>query len=1155
MLYATVYDTFNRTTSNGWGTSDSGHAWTVSVSGDSSTTPAATSAPGYAVHAVSAVTTPRYSTVGPNAADVDIRFQVGVSAFALTQPVSAGAVARWADSSNHYYFRVDFNTDQVIGYQIHKVVAGADTLIASGLVTLVAQVASGRYWVRCKVSGTSLKVKIWSDATGEPTVWTGTTTDAAISAAGKVGLRSVLVTGNTNTQPVTFKYSYFTCSPYINRDGQKLQVAIEAAFGADISTDAATWNWYDITAKVAHENILKFRQGRSDGSSAAEPATIALELFNTTGDFSEDNPTSIYYPNVIENVPFRVRAGISLVQGIGYANGWVPSWDTSGKRAITKVTASGITRRLKQGKTPFRAPIYRAAITKGAIAFWPCDDGKTATVAANAISGGPSMVMPNAYFVHFGGFDSKLVPAGSGQLPDMTGGGALRADLPPYAITNTWTIECCWAGGDGGTFANSYGLIDWMTVDSAGNRVRYGFYVYPDDFPTPSLFLDAADASTFYTGTTLTRLYTSAALTDGTVRHVRFVATQSGSSKDYRVYVNDVLVASDLGNTAGHDLGRIESVVASPYVYQLLPGGSPGRTYLQTANTVGNIAVYNTAILPVGVGNGDHYNALKGYPGELASARIARLCREQGVPAAVLGTSTTAMGVQKQAVFVDLLKECETADLGVLWDGLGAGVTYVPRTLRYDQDAAMTLNRAAGHIAPPFEPDQNPDQKTRNDLTVGRVDGSSARFVDSDATHPKSTARAGTYDEQLSLNVSTDAVLLDQAAYRVHQGTVSGYRWPAINVNLANATAGPALLGAWTDTGVTSRVDVTNPPSQAGPNSITSVVEGYSMSIGFFEWEIGLVASPYEPWRVGVVEGSTEPLRLETGGSKLDATVNSSATSLTVSTQVFPAWVTTAANAADFPYDVEIEGERLTVTGIVSGAVDAFGRTTANGWGTADTGGAWTTSGGAASDYSTGSGVGKHSIGATASARGTLIGSGMVDCDAFVSASTVALATGSYVAPGIFARWLDASNFYRAEMRFNTDQTVTVAVLKTVAGVETSLGTFVPPITHAAATLVRLRFQTIGTALRARAWSLTGQEPVDWHVTVIDSALTAAGAMGCRSILNTGNSNTSPVVVSFDDFLINSPQTITVTRSVNGVSKSHSAGAAVKLWHAPALAL
>jgi hypothetical protein len=70
---------------------------------------------------------------------------------------------------------------------------------------------------------------------------------------------------------------------------------------------------------------------------------------------------------------------------------------------------------------------------------------------------------------------------------------------------------------------------------------------------------------------------------------------------------------------------------------------------------------------------------------------------------------------------------------------------------------------------------------------------------------------------------------------------------------------------------------------------------------------------------------------------------------------------------------------------------------------------------------------------------------------------------------------------------------------------------------------------------------------VEWQTSASDTSLTAAGSVGVRSILSSANTNTLPVTVSFDNFTVLNPQTLTVTRSLNGVVKTHQAGQDLRL--------
>jgi hypothetical protein len=309
------------------------------------------------------------------------------------------------------------------------------------------------------------------------------------------------------------------------------------------------------------------------------------------------------------------------------------------------------------------------------------------------------------------------------------------------------------------------------------------------------------------------------------------------------------------------------------------------------------------------------YDAGTGYTGETADTRLSRLCAEQGEQITITGSSNITMGAQTQATFVDLLRQCEAADGGLLYDGFSPGLAYVCRSSRYNETATLTLDMAADppQVANPFAPVDD-DQRNRNDWTVSRTGGSSARYVDQ--TGPLGVDAIGTYDSSIDLNLADDTGLLDQAGWRVHLGTFEGLRYPTLTIDLL---AVPNLATEWLAVMLTGRVNVVNVTSRAlqhPPDDLSLGVEGWSETLGLFTWAVTQNCSPQTPWRVGVLEDATNPLRLDTDGSQLAAAASTTDTSWQVATTSGPLWTTTATFPADFPFDVGIEGERVTVTDI-----------------------------------------------------------------------------------------------------------------------------------------------------------------------------------------------------------------------------------------------
>ncbi|MFJ9382127.1 poly-gamma-glutamate hydrolase family protein, partial [Streptomyces sp. NPDC101455] len=193
-------------------------------------------------------------------------------------------------------------------------------------------------------------------------------------------------------------------------------------------------------------------------------------------------------------------------------------------------------------------------------------------------------------------------------------------------------------------------------------------------------------------------------------------------------------------------------------------------------------------------------------------------------------------------------------------------------------------------------------------------------------------------------------------------------------------------------------------------------------------------------------------------------------------------------------------------------------------------------------------GQGRVSMGSVNVSRWTTVPWAPADVDIVAALGTDKLATGGSHFLNLVGRFADTNNTYLARVDLSTTQTVTLTLRKRVAGTETLLATAPDAgLVHAAGALFWVRFQATGGTLRAKIWPDGTTEPTAWPVTVTDTSLTAAGAIGTRSILSSANTNTLPVIAGYDGFQQLTPQTFTVIRSINGITKSHTTGDDVRL--------
>ena len=209
-------------------------------------------------------------------------------------------------------------------------------------------------------------------------------------------------------------------------------------------------------------------------------------------------------------------------------------------------------------------------------------------------------------------------------------------------------------------------------------------------------------------------------------------------------------------------------------------------------------------------------------------------------------------------------------------------------------------------------------------------------------------------------------------------------------------------------------------------------------------------------------------------------------------------------------------------------AQDAFGRTATNGWGNADTGGAWTRYG-TASLFSVGSGAGQIRLAAAgAGPRAALETVSSVNTAATVKVSLDKIPNGGGGFVSLGVRTIGTSD-YRAKVKVASTGALTLYLVKVVSGTETTL-TSTPlgaAFNYTVGSTLQIRAQVSGTSpttIRAKVWKTTQTEPATWQLTTTDSiaGLQTAGGVGVVTYLS-GTSTNFPIVVSFDDLLVTVP--------------------------------
>lgn len=265
-------------------------------------------------------------------------------------------------------------------------------------------------------------------------------------------------------------------------------------------------------------------------------------------------------------------------------------------------------------------------------------------------------------------------------------------------------------------------------------------------------------------------------------------------------------------------------------------------------------------------------------------------------------------------------------------------------------------------------------------------------------------------------------------------------------------------------------------------------------------------------------------------------------------------------NATDFQsfYQVEVYNNTTGALAWTSwGAFDNFTRSVTGGWGTADRGGAWSSSGGTVStDYDTTGNVGRHVHTTRDVFRLSRLGSySQADIDMTWTVTNPVVPTGDSMYTYFRGRINGAGDqYYFARLEFTTSGTASLSTRKRTPS-ETLLDTADTSLTHIAGQSYYVRFVLQGSNIRAKAWRIQDTEPTQWMCESVDTDLTAAGDVGTRSYVSPTNTNTLPVVLTFDDMYIRTGSAVSnYTLPASGLPNGQDWKWRVKTWDSYELA-
>lgn len=577
-----------------------------------------------------------------------------------------------------------------------------------------------------------------------------------------------------------------------------------------------------------------------------------------------------------------------------------PDRDASGKDIRMELTAAGPLRRLRANSNtkPLQSPAYRAlSRAAGLVAYWPCEDGSNASqIAAVRPDWAPATFLSGK--PQLGAFNRFLA---SEPLP-VIGTAVVDGQITPYTAPAANAISTRWmqyvdTTTSSGEPVDGASLMRWYSLGTAAYWIlRYkaggGLAIQIED-------------------TTETTIYT-AALPGAAVndKQLRFSmeATQNGANIDWTVTYGVIGVPAStmtFGTTlASQTLGTARSVTWG------------------TDQNLENVTIGHVTVQNVTTSFFDFINELNAWQGEQSIARVSRICAEQGIAFHGEGDTSVLMGPQPIAAPMDFLDQTVEVDLGLAteWTYEDAIGYMTSQILGSQKPVHMTLDYANRQLFDKL-PSADDDLLTVNAVTADSTNsgnGSGSSVTMTQATGAKAAVSieqggVGVYDKKYSVNSATYNITVDLAGYLLMCGTLDLPRilnatmWlhnPRIYGNLAML-----LTAMQTDEG--KILSLTNLPTDVSSDPLRQTVIGFQKRLTPYEYAATWYTTPNERYQVAIVDDLNA--RLDAGASYLNANITSGATTMTVKSNDGTLWTT---GASDFPFDIRLGGEQMTVTNI-----------------------------------------------------------------------------------------------------------------------------------------------------------------------------------------------------------------------------------------------
>lgn len=311
-------DTFTRSASSSWGTSDTGETYVLS--GTASDYAVVGSTASMLISTESTSREARLSSFSKRDFQTLVKFKT--STLAAVNNMHLYLFQRRTTNFDRYVFTVRLSPTQTIHTIAQKYINSTVTTTNIGseaTVTGVTHVADAYYWVRTEISGinpTTLKSKIWKDGTNEPSSWnyTGNDSESALQVAGGVVIQSRMNSGATNL-PTTFTFDEYTITdvPRSSSGPSSTNFALDSYGFGNGGTVGSTSANYKINGMLG-----EVEAGKTNGTGASGPWYNAAWSYRKKITLEEEQ---IPGSTNLSNFPVLISIADSNLQSNAQADG------------------------------------------------------------------------------------------------------------------------------------------------------------------------------------------------------------------------------------------------------------------------------------------------------------------------------------------------------------------------------------------------------------------------------------------------------------------------------------------------------------------------------------------------------------------------------------------------------------------------------------------------------------------------------------------------------------------------------------------------------------------------------------------------------------------------------------------------------------------